>query len=809
MGAPGRLKPQIQFRLRPDIVVKSLGAASRAFQILLFILIARFQGAQVFGRFIYLYTLGLLAVTLADLGVNAVSARRAAAGGESLGRIAGAGLAFKLFSCAPLMMLMWYVLGGRGAAHPDLALLAVLLLGHWCRNLFEFFCALLASLRNSSLEAVLKFIIQAGLLAFGAWVLLRGGTLREIAWVLAAVYAFGGLLGWGIVRFHLDRVVVAFGESFAKMVSPESAALAATTMALASMLKIDAVLLPVLGRSAQEVGWYAASERIVAAAGILPCILMMAGFPAFSELPRRRAEEFYPLWRAWAGRLAIAGGITALALIFLKSRLVSLLYGPSFLPAGFSLSVLSLGLLFAFPNTILLGFLIAGGGAARGAGAAAGAFGVNAFMDFLLIPRFGYIGAAWGAVAGQMTLFAFGRAFLESSARLGPAVDAAAAGRRGQAGGGSMPRGAKVLFISLSAGSDAFRKKVEHLADYWEVTAVIPAANGARAAESKVRYIPLKPVSFGSSRFVWLPGLAKVIRRQRPDWIHLDEEPLSLAAYQAGREASRLAIPLVFFSWQNIFQQYDFPYAWVESRVHQSAQGAIAGTQEAREVLERKNFLKPVAVIPQFGVDPESFRPCLERPRRLELKIGDEVLIGYAGRLAPEKGLLLLLDAFGRLPESCRLLFLGDGPLRPELARRIAADSKLRARVWLHGRVPAGEAASWIQSLDILALPSVSLPGWKERFGQALVEAMACGVPVVSSSSAEMGRLVGEGGMVFQEKDLGNLYRCLKLLAENPGHRKRLGEMGRERVLKFYTHQRIAEATRRFYEKLARVSAQA
>jgi len=84
-----------------------------------------------------------------------------------------------------------------------------------------------------------------------------------------------------------------------------------------------------------------------------------------------------------------------------------------------------------------------------------------------------------------------------------------------------------------------------------------------------------------------------------------------------------------------------------------------------------------------------------------------------------------------------------------------------------------------------------------------LVEAMACGVPVVGSDSGEIPHVIGEGGLVFPEGDVTALRECLARLAASPEERRRLGELGRARVLARYTHASIAASYAQVYRQVA------
>ena len=95
---------------------------------------------------------------------------------------------------------------------------------------------------------------------------------------------------------------------------------------------------------------------------------------------------------------------------------------------------------------------------------------------------------------------------------------------------------------------------------------------------------------------------------------------------------------------------------------------------------------------------------------------------------------------------------------------------------------------------DVFALPSRTTPRWKEQFGRVIIEAMACGVPVVGSDSGEIPRLIEttNGGLVFREGDAGDLAARLLALLEDPTRRRQTGEAGRQSVTDRYSYEAVA-----------------
>jgi glycosyltransferase involved in cell wall biosynthesis len=364
----------------------------------------------------------------------------------------------------------------------------------------------------------------------------------------------------------------------------------------------------------------------------------------------------------------------------------------------------------------------------------------------------------------------------------------------------------KVVIVSKALVVGAYQRKLEDIARLGdvEVVAVVPPSWRDRAYEVALERsagrgyeLIVSPLAFnGSYHAFFFPRLGGIFDQQRPDILHFDEEPYNLATFLAAAGARRRGIPFIFFTWQNLLRSYPPPFRWMERFVHGSSASAIAGTESAARVLEAKGYKNHVAVIPQFGVDPEIYRPADPARQR-----SGPLSIGFAGRLVPEKGVSLLVEACARLSQDYRLTILGGGPaeqgIRATVARLGVAD-----RVAMPGPLPSSAMPGWLQSLDVLVLPSLSQQSWIEQFGRILVEAMACGVAVVASTCGELPDVIGEGGLTFPEGDTAALALKLEKLAEDQSLRAELGNRGRARVLDRFTGERVAADTVDVYRRI-------
>ena len=357
----------------------------------------------------------------------------------------------------------------------------------------------------------------------------------------------------------------------------------------------------------------------------------------------------------------------------------------------------------------------------------------------------------------------------------------------------------RVLMVSKALVVGAYQRKLELLARQpdVELTCVVPPAWGSQRLERAFLdgyRLFVAPIRFdGNFHLHHYPTLGKIIRANRPDLVHIDEEPYNLATFLALRSARAAGARGLFFTWQNLDRRYPPPFAWMERYVLDRSRYAIAGNAEAVGVLRRKGYRGPASVIPQFGVDPDRFSPG-DGPRDPTRPF----TIGFVGRFEEEKGLFVLLDALAELTGDWRLRLVGGGPLGDGLgayAERIG----IGGRVSIEPGVPSLQVPSVMRDLDVLVLPSLTRPNWKEQFGRVLVEAMACVVPVVGSDSGEIPNVIGDGGLVVPEGDAAALRAALARLMDDGELHAALAARGRRRVLARYTHQHIAEQTAQAY----------
>jgi len=292
-------------------------------------------------------------------------------------------------------------------------------------------------------------------------------------------------------------------------------------------------------------------------------------------------------------------------------------------------------------------------------------------------------------------------------------------------------------------------------------------------------------------------GLGPLLRRIRPDVVFTQSEPEDFLLTQIGliRAVNRLRFRIVFVTWRNIhYGRLTLPYkfGWVYGVTEmfglRFGDYCFSFSGAGPETMAARGF-HAVEVLPHF-VDTKVFRPvdASELRRRLGLR---DFTIGCFGRLVPEKGVGLVLSAMAELEEPVQLLVVGKGPhldaLR-ELARRLGVAD----RVVYKPSVLRDEMPEHICACDVVVLPSYATSKWKEQFGRILIEAMACGVPLIGSDSGDIPRVIGDAGLVFPEKNVPGLRACLRRVICDARLRGRLRAAGLQRASREFSAEAVA-----------------
>ena len=280
-------------------------------------------------------------------------------------------------------------------------------------------------------------------------------------------------------------------------------------------------------------------------------------------------------------------------------------------------------------------------------------------------------------------------------------------------------------------------------------------------------------------------GLERLLRVA--DVVCVNETHIGVSAQVAALVPRRPDLLVVVVCHENVpFRYEDEPVvARRKDAVRRWGHRFVATTPGARDALHTEGVDAGRIDVQPLGVDAERFSPARRDPalRACWGAADDDVVVLYAGRFLREKGLIELLVAFSDLDRTgLRLVLVGDGPEEFRMRRAVAALG-LERHVSFAGWQSWEDMPRVMASADLFAMPSLPTPYWEEQLGFSLIEAMASGVPVLSTASGAIPFVVGSSaGRLAAPYDRASLRDALGSLVSDRDLRARLGAAGRRKV---------------------------
>jgi glycosyltransferase involved in cell wall biosynthesis len=295
----------------------------------------------------------------------------------------------------------------------------------------------------------------------------------------------------------------------------------------------------------------------------------------------------------------------------------------------------------------------------------------------------------------------------------------------------------------------------------------------------------------GRHSFLLNWGAETALRRAAPDFIVCGGYNY-VASWQSMSWARRNGVPFSLWA-ESTSRDSRSKYAWIEflkTKFLDRCDAFVVPGKSSIDYLRNYGVPEEIIFTAPNAVDTQFFSQraevvCKDAARHREaLRLPARFFL-YAGRLVPEKGVFDLLHAYGALAAEIRnevgLVFVGDGPARSALLQRAAATNP--GLVQLVGFAPREQLATYYALAEVFVFPTHTDP-----WGLVVNEAMACGLPVISSGAAGCVRdLVENGwnGRIFSVGDVGQLACALDDLAANAGLRSLMGQRSKERIQQY------------------------
>ena len=220
------------------------------------------------------------------------------------------------------------------------------------------------------------------------------------------------------------------------------------------------------------------------------------------------------------------------------------------------------------------------------------------------------------------------------------------------------------------------------------------------------------------------------------------------------------------------------------------------------DVLHKLGVSKDKLKIIPNGIDQNIWKPAINfnnRHKILRDQIGKERLFIYMGRIANEKNIEALLKSWRQTKtENCKLIILGDGPMKPTLENNFSDLDKKKLIWW-------GEELNLERRIAIMQLSEVFfLPSLVEGLSLSLLEAMSTGIACVATDAGADGEVINNGaGIVMSTENVTTqLNTIIPILINHPSFTKELGIKARERILEKYTIGQNINSLEKIYKEI-------
>ncbi|MCK9582140.1 MAG: glycosyltransferase family 4 protein [Endomicrobiales bacterium] len=310
--------------------------------------------------------------------------------------------------------------------------------------------------------------------------------------------------------------------------------------------------------------------------------------------------------------------------------------------------------------------------------------------------------------------------------------------------------------------------------------------------------------NFHHSVRLYLPQLYIFLHHEKPDIIFVTNEPWSLTAFQIVLWCKIFLkkTKIIVYTSENQTRKYPLPFPLIEKFVLNNVDQVISVTEiEGIGILQKKGYSGKIVYMP-LSVDTSLYKKLAIFDSIIKLKLPEgKIVLGFVGRLVKEKGIQTLIDALALLGNNFHALIIGDGPYKNELLNHAKLKNVFN-NITFTGSINYDDLPIYYNRMNVFVLPSLTTYNWKEQFGRVLIEAMACEVTVVGSSSGEIPTVIGDSGVVFNEGNADSLANAvLKALKCSSEYAAR----GKERVQINFSKKVVDSITYKNYIDLLKI----
>lgn len=374
---------------------------SRLIRAAVIIYAARVLGAGEYGLFSYALGLAGFFTIFADVGVNSILTREVSQKPERASEYFATSFWIKFVLLIGTCLLILFVVPYFSKIDEAVLILPFIAALTFFDNLREFTLSFFRGKEKMETEALVNILMNVIITLSGFFILSYVATAKAVTLTYAASAGIGALLAIIFLRKEYSKIFSHYNHSLIKPIIKAALPIAILSLFGVFMLNIDMVMLG-WWRSAEEIGFYSAAQKIVQVLYIIPAIIAAGIFPALSRFFGKGEKEkvSHIMESAVAGVFFLALPL-AIGGIILAKPIIQLVYGIEYVPAVPAFQILITTVLFVFPGTLFGNYVIAHNEQKKYAKYVAGAAIGNVLFNALLIPTFGIVGASLGTIIVQ------------------------------------------------------------------------------------------------------------------------------------------------------------------------------------------------------------------------------------------------------------------------------------------------------------------------------------------------------------------------------------------------------------------------
>ncbi len=364
------------------------------------VIIARVLGDTIYGQFAFIIAFAQLWLVISDFGLTIISVKEFSTNKDKLEKYLSNFLGIKLI--ISLITFILILLTIQFINKPDFIKNLIYVAGGYVifYTASDFLRSLFKAYENFKLDAFVK-ISQHILLLILIIIAARNHSLSQITWSYFYTALYGTIVSLIIIKNKFVKLSISFDKNLIKYFIKQAMPMALANVFVIIYFRIDTIMLSFM-KSDEVTGWYNAAYLLIFSLSFFAYVIMMSIYPKLSNLAKKSLLQTKILYRKSLYLIALAGililGISSL----IVKHLIPMLYGNEFLPAINIFYILTIAVFFSYLANVWLYTLNALGKQKIYTIATAIGLIVNLSLNFLLIPKYSYFGAAWATVATEI-----------------------------------------------------------------------------------------------------------------------------------------------------------------------------------------------------------------------------------------------------------------------------------------------------------------------------------------------------------------------------------------------------------------------